>query len=455
MWLSGAGGDAHFVGAAAEEPQVLHDRSIEVERSAARPSCLTPWHARAQVRSRETCFVCWQVMVILHVIGSVNPEHGGPMEGIVTSSAALREHGCDREIVSLDSPGDPWVQSCPLPVYAMGIRHPSYPSWRKRLPYLRYGYSPHLVPWLKANARRYDAVVVNGLWNYAAFGAWRALRNTDVRYFVYTHGMLDPYFNKAYPLKSLAKQVFWWFSEGRLLENATSVMFVSEEERYLARRSFWPYRCKETVAPYGILDVSGDPNAQMAAFYARLPELRNRRFLLFLSRIHPKKGCDLLIEAFARVASKEPDLDLVIAGPDTVGWMKKLLSISERCDISGRVHWPGMLRGDLKWGAFRASEAFVLPSHQENFGIVIAEAMACAKPVLTTDKVNTWREVRDSRAGFVESDDLTGITRLLESFLSLSPTERQQMGKRAREGFVEKFDIRELAPRLIEVLRAS
>lgn len=394
-------------------------------------------------------------MIILHVIGTVNPESGGPIEGIFTSSPVLREQGCDREVMSLDSPSDPWVKTCPLRVYPMGIRHPDYPAWRAKIPWLRYGYTPHLVPWLRENAKRYDAVIVNGLWNYIALGAARALVKTDTRYFVYAHGMLDPYFNKVNPIKAMFKQVLWWFSEGRLLANATGVMFVTEEERRLARHSFWPFRCRDQVVPYGIVDIKGDPKAQAAAFRAALPKLGDRDFILFLSRIHPKKGCDLLVEAFAKLAAKNATLDLVVAGPDSLGWGKKLRNVAAKHGVADRIHWPGMLRGDLKWGAFHASEAFILPSHQENFGIVIAEAMACGKPVLTTYKVNTWREVHSSGAGFVENDDLDGVTRLFEQFVRLSTDEKQNMGQRARQGFVDKFDIRAMAPRLIEAMRAS
>lgn len=394
-------------------------------------------------------------MVILHVILTVNPEFGGPIEGIMTSAGILREQGCDREILSLDAPGDPWVKSCPLPVHALGIRHAAYPKLRRKLPWLRYGYTPHFVPWLKANARRYDAIIVNGLWNYSSLGAWRALRETDTRYFVYPHGMLDPYFNKVQPIKALAKQLLWWFSEGPLIANAVRVMYVTEEERQLARNSFWPYRGKDRVVPYGIVDIAGDPKTQAAAFLAACPKLANRNFILFLSRIHPKKGCDLLIEAFAKIAARDPTLDLVMAGPDSVGWVKKLQEMAAEHGVAERIHWPGMLRGDLKWGAFHAASAFILPSHQENFGIVVAEAMACGKPVLTTSKVNTWREVQDSGAGLIVNDDLDGVTQLLEKFVSLSAEEKQRIGACARKGFVEKFDLGTLAPQLIEAFRTS
>jgi glycosyltransferase involved in cell wall biosynthesis len=393
-------------------------------------------------------------MKVLHVIPTVNPEYGGPIAGIFTSSAALSEQGCESEIVSLDAPTDPWVAGCPLPVHPMGSRRAETPAWAKRLLLLRYGYTPRFVPWLEENASRYDAVIVHGLWNYATFGAWRALRHGTVPYFVFPHGMLDPYFNKLDPLKAMAKQLVWWFSEGPLIASATRVFFVSEEEKVLAETSFWPFRCRGQVLPFGTEDVGGDPKAQRAAFLAAFPKLAGRDVLLYLGRIHPKKGCDLLIEAFAAVASKVPGLDLVVAGPDPIGWAKTLRDRSEELGIADRIHWPGMLQGDLKWGAFRAASAFVLPSHQENFGIVIAEASACGTPTLTTFKVNIWREVRDSGAGLVGADDVAGIRDMLERFLQLTETERRHMGTAARALFVAKLDIRAMAPQLVRALRS-
>jgi len=395
-------------------------------------------------------------MNILHVISSVNPETGGPIEVILTSAGVLKEHGCTSEVLSLDSPIDPWIKSLPLPLYAMGPRHPLFLKLCHAIPRLRSAYSPHLVPWLKENAKLYDAIVIHGLWDYVALGARRALAKSKVPYFVYPHGMLDPYFNKAHRVKSVAKQIVWWFSGGPLLAHARNVFFATEEERQLAHHSFWPFRCRDRVIAFGTQDVPKNSEAQIAAFRAAYPQLDSRKFILFLSRIDPKKGCDLLIQAFAKaVATRDPALDLVMAGPDAAGWGAKLRMIAEDLGIDDRIHWPGMLKGDQKWGAFRSAEAFILPSHQENFGMVIAEAMACGRPVLTTDKVNSWREVQDSGAGLVATDDLNGITQLLEQFLGLSFEEKQIMGQRARQGFLNKFDIGAMAPQLIEAFRAG
>jgi glycosyltransferase involved in cell wall biosynthesis len=175
--------------------------------------------------------------------------------------------------------------------------------------------------------------------------------------------------------------------------------------------------------------------------------------MLFLSRIHEKKGCDLLVEAFARVARSDPSLCLVIAGPDQTGWVAKLKDRAERLGIADRITWPGMLQGDLKWGAFYAAEVFCLPSHQENFGIVVAEALACGKPVLVSNKVNIWREIETDGAGLVNDDTLEGTVKGLQQWLALTPEAKQKMQKSARRSFVARFRIDRVAESLINILQ--
>ena len=140
-------------------------------------------------------------MKILHIIASVDPRTGGPIQGVVLSSQIWRAHGHERDILSLDPPTAPWVGACPVTTFAVGMKGPVHDWIRRRLPWARYAYTPGLKRWLTRNVSQYDAVVVNGLWNYASLGAWRALRGTATPFFVFPHGMLDPWFNEAYPLK--------------------------------------------------------------------------------------------------------------------------------------------------------------------------------------------------------------------------------------------------------------
>lgn len=379
-------------------------------------------------------------MRLLHVVSSTDPAGGGVIEGILQLRQALIAAGHDSEIASLDAPDAKWLENFPAPIHPMGPGKSSY------------GYTERLVPWLKQHHRDYDIVIADGLWQYSSFGTWRAMTAVKAPYLVYTHGMLDPWFKRQYPLKHLKKALYWPWGEYRVLRDAATVCFTTDEERLLARESFSRYRCTEAVVHYGTSSPSGNPELQQAEFFSKFPQLKGKRLLLFLSRIHPKKGCDLLIKAFAAVADKDQDLHLVIAGPDPLGIRPQLEQLAAQLNVAGKITWPGMLKGDVKWGAFYASEAFVLPSHQENFGIAVAEALACGSPVLISNKVNIWREVENDRAGLVSDDTETGVTDMLLRWQQYSKAERAEIASRASSCFDRRFQMDQAAAALIKVV---
>jgi glycosyltransferase involved in cell wall biosynthesis len=377
---------------------------------------------------------------VLHVIAGVDPAGGGPIEALKLAAEHHSSLGHSTEVVTLDDPRSQHVAAFPFKVHACG------PGRGK------YGYTARISRWIAENGAHYDAAVVHGLWNHASVGGWLGLRKARLPYVAYTHGMMDPWFRKSYPAKHMAKQIFWLLAQGKVLRDARSVLFTCEEERNLARGVFQGYRYAEKVVAFGTSEPPEASAAQKDAFQAIIPALKGRSFLLFLSRIHEKKGCDLLVEAFSKVAATCRDIDLVIAGPDQTGLRETLQGQADNAGIGDRIHWPGMLTGDAKWGAFRSAEAFILPSHQENFGIVLAEAMACGTPVLTTDKVNIWREIETSGGGFIETDTPDGILRLLERWLMLERDAKSVMRKKARAGFETHFRVEKAALDLIAAL---
>ena len=412
-------------------------------------------------------------MRILRVIHSVNPAGGGPIQGIRSITPAIDKLGVKTDILCLDPPDAPWLSDFQIPVHAVG-------------PGLKgYGYTPRLMRWFRECATPYDAVMIHGLWLYASFGTWAALRTTlparrAPPYFVLPHGMLDPWFQHSRPLKAIRNTIYWKLFEHRVIRDAEAVLFTSDEERRLARDSFVPYRCREKVIAYGAAVPAGDRESQKRLFIDSFPELRGKRVLLFLSRLHEKKGIDLLIRAFAHVQSalsaglgfpasrlrpQVSDLHLVLAGPCAdPRYLEYLKKLAEECFAEklpetkrGRlpITWTGMLGGDMKWGAFHAADAFVLPSHQENFGIAVAEALACGVPVLISDKVNIWREIKEDRAGLVESDDLDGTARLLNGWLTMEPESQRAMGAAALRCFTSRFEISRAAEHLIELLKSN
>lgn len=346
------------------------------------------------------------------------------------------------EVVSLDAPDDPWVREAPVPVHALGPGRGSY------------GYAPRFSSWIKERRAQFDAIIVHGLWQYSSFGVWRALAGTSTPYFVFPHGMLDPWFKRTYPAKHFKKLLYWPWAEYRVLRDAAAVLFTAEEERRLARESFALYRCREVVVNYGTA-APGNLDRAREGFFAAHPRLQGRQFLLFLGRLHEKKGCELLIKAFIALRKSNPDftLSLVMAGPCAdEEYLGKLRTLGSEAGQS--ILFPGMLTGETKWGALSAAEAFVLPSHQENFGIAVVEALACATPVLISNKINIWREIEADGAGYVENDDQAGTSNLLTRWLATPAQNRAQMRQSARQCFANRFEIERATDSLLAVLAA-
>jgi glycosyltransferase involved in cell wall biosynthesis len=253
--------------------------------------------------------------------------------------------------------------------------------------------------------------------------------------------MLDPWFRRRYPLKHL-KKCLYWPVQYPVLRDAKAVLFTSRLESELAPRSFWPNRWTSLVVPYGTNEPPANVDVQKRAFERMMPQVAGRRFLLFLSRIHEKKGCDLLIEAFASIAAQHREVHLVMAGPDQTGLRARLEARAKELGVAERVHWPGLLTGDAKWGALRLCEAMVLPSHQENFGVIVAEALACGRPVLISNQVNLWPDVLEDGTGLVEPDTLEGTRSLLTRWLNLSGPEKTGMAGRAIASFQRRYSMR-------------
>lgn len=379
-------------------------------------------------------------MKVLHIIASVDPASGGPAEYLRHITAAMAEQGHDAEIVCLDPNGADFLGLYLVPIAALG-------RWAGP-----YGFCPELGPWITDNADRFDVAVIHGLWNHAAIGSRRALRGAGLPYVVFAHGMLDPWFAGRHRFKHLLKRLVWSFAQGPVLRDAYAVLFTCAEERRLAEGAFSGHAFTSRIVAFGTAAPPPADPAQTAAFRAAVPALGERSYLLFLGRLHPKKGLDLLVEAFAGIAPSKPGLDLVIAGPDQAGMQSKLMARANALGIEARIHWPGMLSGATKWGAFRGAEAFVLPSHQENFGIAVAEAMACRVPVLISNKVNIWREVEDCGGGLVANDDAAAFERLLGRWLALPEAEKLSMREAARHGFARHFHIEIAATDLMEAL---
>jgi glycosyltransferase involved in cell wall biosynthesis len=376
-------------------------------------------------------------MRILHVLATLNPAYGGPVEAVKHLGMFVARWGIHVEIaVCADLPTDPWVLAYPLDVHALG------PGTGKR-----YCYTPRLRAWLAQNGRSYDAWVINGIWQYNSVGAAAVARRLGVPYFVYTHGMLDPWDKSTQPLKYLKKRIYWSLFEREVLRGARAVCFTAEEEARLAAAYFDSAPWQPYVVGSGIAPPQPPSAAASEALIERFPELRDRRCWIFLGRVHPKKGIDLLLKGFAAVSAHKPDLHLMVAGPGDRDYAQSMQNLARDLGVAARVSFTGALYGESKWAALALSELFVLPSHQENFGVAVVEALAMSLPVCISDKVNIWREVSAAAGGIVCPDTEDGLRRALERWEELSADARVSYRSGARACFDEHFHVERAARR--------
>lgn len=417
-------------------------------------------------------------MNILHVVDTINPEKGGVSQAVRTMASETTRLGFNSEVVTLDLPVIDQEDNG-FKTYNIG---PSKKPW---------GYARALIPWLLDNLHRFDVVIVHGLWLYSGFAVdkvvsrfRKAAKSGDFpnspKLFFMPHGMLDPYFqrSKERKIKAIRNWIYWKLIEGRLVNNANGLLFTCKQECILANEPFTPYRPnRELIVGLGVQQPPEFMPSMLEAFYNFCPQVKDYGYLLFIGRIDQKKGVDILLGAYEILLREQREktikslllIDeyksnnflnhqkcpkLVIAGPGlSSDYGKKIKRTVEDNDLlCDNVFFPGMLQADSKWGAFYGSEAFILPSHQENFGIAVVEALGCGKPVLISQQVNINTEIIQEHAGMVEDDTIDGTLKNLKAWFSRSEVQRLKMGERSKICFKKHFAMDAATRRLVNAV---
>lgn len=382
-------------------------------------------------------------MRVLKILPTLDPAYGGPVHGALATATAMAGCGWQSAFLTLDPPDAPWVADCPFPVAALGPGRTAA------------GWSRAPGRWIAEHAGAFDAAVIHGVWTWASAGGGRACKAAGLPYVLFPHGMLDPYFRRIKPVKHWVKQAFWLW-QGPVLRDAHRVLFTARAEAAGARGAFLGPAWRERVVAYGTEDPPpGDPAPRIAAARAAMGLPAGADYLLSLGRLHPKKGNDLLVAAFARAAADRPGLHLVIAGPDPGGLAPALAAQGAALGLAGRLHFPGPLAGAAKWGALAGAEALALITHQENFGIVLAEALAAGTPVITTDRTNIHAELAETGAALICRDSAESAALALARFLALDGAARAAMRAAARPGFARHFTVAAAAADLMAALTAA
>lgn len=367
-------------------------------------------------------------MRILQVAELLHPRHGGIAEGVYQQGIEFLAQGHQMEAVAADAePVDRLSQS--------GVSFHSFPptigAWK---------YSPDLAPWFKENIPRFDVVVLNGLWMAPMRLAAQAALKAKIPYVVMPHGMMDPYFQRTRK-QALIKKLYWTFSEKHTVAGARSLFFTAQDEESKARAAYPLQGVAGVQVGYGIRDPQRPSSP---------PPTRHGVKLCFMSRIHPKKGLDVLIAALQNV---HPDVSVDIWGTGDDGYTREIQI--EAQPLGDRVRWRGFVSGEDKWKALEDCDAMILPSRQENFGVIVAEAMSVSRPVLISHEVNIWKEVEGDGGGLAAPCTSPGIAEMIEKFRTLSLEERGRMGAAGRSSFLSRFTIQASSAKFLRALEEA
>jgi glycosyltransferase involved in cell wall biosynthesis len=356
-------------------------------------------------------------MRVLHVIPSVSPLRGGPSKAVIEMVQALRQQGVDAAILTTNDHGpavDPslptgrWIQRQGVPLLA-------FPRWSPPLAPLReFAVSPALAFWLRRHIHRFDLLHVHAIVSFPSTWSMAQARRSGVPYLVRTIGQLSPW-----SLSQSGRRKRWMLGllERGNLDGAAALHFTSSAERdEAAGLGLTP---ATLVLPLGVRSVPSE-----GPVATRTPQ--GVRFL-FLSRLHPKKQLDRLIEALGLLQSRHPEAEwsLRIAGRGDPPYEAELRALAARHGIDGRCHWLGQVEGAAKDRELARADWLVLPSAAENFGIAVAEALAAGTPVIVSPQVAVADLVATAGAGLVCPSEPSALAETLATALAgASPTLR-------------------------------
>jgi glycosyltransferase involved in cell wall biosynthesis len=297
--------------------------------------------------------------------------------------------------------------------------------------------------------RAADIVHLHTLWHPLNAIARKACVRHGRKYVMMPHGMLNPY---ALNQKRWRKKAYLAAAERRNLQGACRLIFTTFHERQAARESL-SWLGRDEIIPLGADRPPNMPRqAAREAFINSFPQVSNRRCVLFLGRIHPKKGLDRLLKILPEIVSRHPNVLLVIAGDGKPSYVRDVRNFVYSTDLSSHVLFTGILEDEIKWSALACAEVFVLPSRQENFAISMAEAMHSGVPVVITDKVNSWPFVEMAHAGFVLEEDRieVNLAKRVDQLLS-DPDKARYMGRRGQEFAKDRFSWERVARDMVSL----
>ena len=380
-------------------------------------------------------------MNILFVIPALGNVYGGPSKSIMELAHSLSQHGITVDIVTTNANGGTPL-NVPLKTWLAenSYRIQYFPYWDVG----DYKLSLSLTSWLFQHATDYDLVHTNAIFSYPVLPAYWACQYHHVPYIITPHGMLEPW---ALAYKAGKKRFYFALLEKPALQRANALhMLASSEAQRMERLKL---TTPLVIIPNGIHRHDFEPLADPELFYQQFPDTRGKTLIIFLGRIDPKKGLDLLAPAFAQARQQFPNAHLVIAGPDNTNFLPTAKQYFAQANCLAAVTFTGMLTGPLKYAALAAASIYTAPSYSEGFSMSVLEGMASGLPCIITTGCN-FPEAAAAQVAHVVEIETGAIAQALNHCLS-HPAEANAMGAAAREFIFANYTWNRIATQLTDI----
>lgn len=383
-------------------------------------------------------------MKILQIVPSISLVYGGPSQMVRGLSAALAARGVEVTVLTTDSNGD--VGQPPLDVLLdRPVDEGGYQvRYFRCSPFRRYKFSWQLLRWLSRHAREYDLAHIHALFSPVSTAAATVARSRGLPYILRPLGTLDP---ADLLKKKRLKQIYAALWEGKNIAGAAGLHFTSAREAEISQR--FGAKTRDIILPLGV-QLPELPEAGKARQKWGIPN--EIPLLLYMSRLDPKKGLDLLFPALERLQEEGIEFHFVLAGSNAQdpGYERQIQERIANSPLNSRATLPGFVGGTDKFALLRDADLFVLPSYYENFGIAVAEAMLSGTAVAISDRVDIWPDVREAEAGWVAPCEVEALTNILRSAIT-NGADRQERGIKARNYALQHYSWNAIAGQMIQV----
>jgi glycosyltransferase involved in cell wall biosynthesis len=382
-------------------------------------------------------------MRILQIVPSISLIYGGPSQMAIGLSKALAKEGIEVTLLTTDSNGDTGQEPLDVPLGQPVIENGYETIYFPCYPFRRYKFSPQLLSWLNANATQYDLAHIHALFSPFSSAAATLARYKHLPYILRPLGTLDP---ADLQKKKQLKQIYAWLLEKPNLAGAAALHFTSELEAKVSER--FAIDTQDLVIPLGVDLPETLPRAGKIRQELGIPA--DRPLLLFMSRIDPKKGLDLLIPALEDLLKQGKEFYFALAGsnPQDPNYENSICQRIQESPLSKITKIVGFVGGETKIGLLQDADVFVLPSYYENFGIAVAEAMGVGTPIVISKQVYIWPEVESNDAGWICNCQVEDLTRELSLALK-DARERDRKGVNAKNLVLNRYSWKAIAKQTI------